>query len=319
MDVACLGILVADIFVEPVDLLPRPGELKTTDRLLFGTGGCAANVANSLRRLDRNVCVIGKIGRDSLGAFVVSCLRENGVVTEHIQRSARPTSATVILNVRGEDRRYLHCIGANGEFSAADFNLEVLKSARLLYVGGYLAMPAFGPDDLARVLRYAKSEGLTTVLDVVIPSGMRDARAAVVPVLPYTDYFLPNVDEGRVLTGEEDACRQATALARYNPSGVIIITQGAQGSTAWRQGEIVETPAFRMQAVDESGAGDAFAAGLIVGILERWPFDSVLRFASAIGGSCTRELGCLAGVFGFEEAMTYLNLNDSTFALRATS
>ena len=319
MDVACLGILVADIFVQPVDCLPAAGELKVSERLLFSPGGCAANVANNLRRLNRSVGVLGKVGQDSLGAFVVSCLREKGVVTDHIQFGARPTSATVILNVCGEDRRYLHCIGANGEFSAADLKLEVLKSARLLYVGGYLAMPTFGPDDLVKVLRYAKNQGLTTVVDVVIPSGTRNARAAVLPILPYTDYFLPNEDEARVLTGEDDVYQQAMTLARSNPGAVLVITRGAQGSIAWQGGKTIETPAFHMQAVDESGAGDAFAAGLILGVLERWPLARVLRFASAVGGSCTRELGCLAGVFGFEEAMTYLSLNDSTFAVRATS
>src|SRR5208283_1862449 len=123
MDVACLGILVADIFVEPVDQLPEPGELRTTERLLFSPGGCAANVAIDLHRLNRTVSIIGRVGQDALGSFVVSSLQEKGVHTEHIQLGSLPTSATVIINVRGQDRRYLHCIGANGEFSAADCNL----------------------------------------------------------------------------------------------------------------------------------------------------------------------------------------------------
>jgi sugar/nucleoside kinase (ribokinase family) len=317
MDVACLGILVADIFIEPVDQLPAPGELRTTERLLFSPGGCAANVANNLRRLNRTVSIIGRVGQDSLGSFVVSSLKNEGVATEHIRYSSHPTSATVIVNVRGEDRRYLHCIGANGEFSAADFNVETLMGVQVLYVGGYLAMPAFEPADLAQVLRYAKSQGLTTVLDVVLPFGMRDPAAALAPVLPFADYFLPNEDEARLLTGEEDVHRQAAALARHNQRISLVVTRGAKGSIAWRNGEMIEVPAFPMRSVDESGAGDAFASGIIVGILEGWPLDCVLRFASAVGGSCTRELGCSAGVFGFEQACEYLRANDPGFALRA--
>ena len=61
-----------------------------------------------------------------------------------------------------------------------------------------------------------------------------------------------------------------------------------------------------MASIDESGAGDAFAAGLIVGILEAWPLEFTLRFAAAVGASCTRAVGCSASVFSFREAMDYL-------------
>jgi sugar/nucleoside kinase (ribokinase family) len=319
MDVACLGILVADIFVEPVDQLPEPGELRTTERLLFSPGGCAANVAIDLRRLNRTVSIIGRVGQDALGSFVVSSLQEKGVHTEHIQLGSRPTSATVIINVRGQDRRYLHCIGANGEFSAADCNFEMLKGVRILYVGGYLAMPGFGAADLAELFRFAQSQGLITVLDVVIPFGMRDPSAAVIPALPFTDYFLPNEDEARLLTGELDVHRQVSALTRHNSRLTLVVTRGAKGSIATRNGETIEIPGYAMRSVDESGAGDAFAAGIIAGILEEWPLDSILRFASAVGGSCTRELGCAAGVFNFDQACEYLKANDPSFEFPAGS
>ena len=119
MEVVCLGILVADVFAQPVPALPQPGELKTTDGFLHSAGGCAANVAVNLRRLGRSVSVAGKVGCDSFGQFVVDELgRTSHRNSEWIRRSgSQPTSATVILNVRGEDRRYLHCIGANRDFS----------------------------------------------------------------------------------------------------------------------------------------------------------------------------------------------------------
>jgi len=62
--------------------------------------------------------------------------------------------------------------------------------------------------------------------------------------------------------------------------------------------------------VDESGAGDAFAAGFISGLLEKWPLEKTLRFASAVGASCTRALGCTEGVFRFEEALAFIAKHD---------
>ena len=71
-------------------------------------------------------------------------------------------------------------------------------------------------------------------------------------------------------------------------------------------GEWIETPAYRVESIDESGAGDAFASGLITGILQQWPLPKILRFAGAVGASCTRALGCTEGVFTFEEAVQFL-------------
>src|SRR5689334_2001550 len=171
MDVICLGILVADVFASPMDSLPGEGELKTIDRFLSSVGGCAANTAVDLRRLDRSVAILGKVGSDMFGDFVVAELQRHGIDTSHVKRSSElPTSGTVILNVYGADRRYIHCIGANAGFSLRDVDTAVLASARILYVGGYLAMPGFSARDLAALFREAQSHGLTTVLDVVIPA-----------------------------------------------------------------------------------------------------------------------------------------------------
>lgn len=307
MDVVCLGILVSDVFAEPVPVLPQPGELKITDGFLLSPGGCAANVAVNLRRLNRSVGVVGKVGEDHFGEFVIAGLRQRGIETQYIRRSFRnPTSATVILNVHGEDRRYLHCLGANREFCSADLDARVLEQARILYVGGYLAMPGFKAAELADLFRDAKARGLITVLDVVIPADVQDPVKQVIPALAYTDYFLPNDDEAHLLTGISQPLEQARALSRFNAQGTVVITLGSRGSLALRGERIIETPPFPMRSVDESGAGDAFAAGLIVGLLEGWPLDANLQFAAAVGASCTRALGCSDGVFRFDEAVAFV-------------
>ena len=307
MEVVSLGILCADVFAQPVAALPQPGELKTTDGFVHSVGGCAANVAVNLRRLGRTVSVVGKVGQDSFGQFVIDELRSRGVETGWIRRSTKqPTSATVILNVRGEDRRYLHCIGSNRDFCAADVNPEVLQGAKILYVGGYMAMPGFSIAELQRLFRAAKQAGITTVLDVVIPATNSVAAEQVLPVLPLTDYFLPNSDEAKLLTGISAPLEQARELSRHCPQTTVVVTLGPGGSLAIKGEQILETPAFDMASIDESGAGDAFAAGLIVGILEAWPLEFTLRFAAAVGASCTRAVGCSTGVFNFQEAIDYL-------------
>ncbi len=309
-DVVCLGILVADIFGSPIAALPAAGDLALLDRYLVGVGGCAANAAADLGRLGRTASVLGKVGNDVFGDFVLQDLKRLGVETSFVQRSrTHPTSCTFIVNVRCQDRRYFHCFGANADFSADDIDAKVLDGARALYVGGYLAMPAFRPEHLTELFRKAKLRGVITALDVVIPAGSSSSIEDIIQVLPYTDLFLPNDDEARVLTGHTDPVEQAEILARFNPAGTIVITQGSRGALVRRGSEVLRAGAFKVDSIDPSGSGDAFDAGFLVGMLEGWPLEDTLRFASAVGASCTRALGCHEGVFKFDEARAFVNQN----------
>jgi sugar/nucleoside kinase (ribokinase family) len=310
MDVVCVGILVADIFASPIDSLPAAGELRLVDLYVLSAGGCAANTAACLRRLGSKVRVVGKVGEDLFGDFVKRDLERLGVDTSALRRSStHPTSNTYIVNVRGEDRRFFHSIGANADLRFEDIDLATLDGARALYVGGYMVMPEFGPQHLVQLFREAKARGLKTVLDVAIGAGVRASLDQIEPALAYTDAFLPNDDEARLLTGRTDPLDQAEILSRSNPECSIIITMGRRGALARHRDQVLRAGAYQVDCVDESGAGDAFDAGFVTGLLEHWPLESTLRFASALGASCTRTLGCTEGVFGLDEAEVFVAQN----------
>lgn len=310
MDIVCLGILIADIFASPIDSMPAAGELRAVERYLMSAGGCASNTAACLRRLGHKVSILGKVGNDILGDFVIRDLQRLEVETSAVKRSANiPTSNTYIINVRGEDRRYLHCVGANADFHLADVDLQTLDGRHALYVGGYLMMPGFDAPSLAALLKEAKGRGLMTVVDVVIGAGTHPGWEQIESVLPWTDVFLPNDDEARVLTGNREPAQQAAAIGKLNPECTVVITLGKRGALVRRENQTFSAPAYKVASLDESGAGDAFAAGFITGTLEGWSLEKTLSFASAVGASCTRALGCTDGVFRFEEAMDFIAHN----------
>jgi sugar/nucleoside kinase (ribokinase family) len=212
----------------------------------------------------------------------------------------------VIFTVEGEDRRYLHSTGANAEFSLDDVDFSLLDEARVLYVGGYLAMPVVTPQQLIRLFQEALRRGAYTVLDVVMPAGRSFGIDDIAGVLPWTNYFLPNQDEAHRLTGRSDARGQAECLSLISPDCAVVITCGHHGALAKRGSCVIQTPPFQVDTVDESGAGDAFTAGLIAGLLEDWGLERSVSFAAAVGASCTRAVGCSAGIFTFDEAVTFL-------------
>jgi len=291
---------VADLFVPPLTRLPLSGELVATGDFLIDSGGCAANVATALAKLGVHAAVAGKVGHDVFGDFIVRDLSQKGVVASGIVRSAtHGTSKTVILPVTGQDRRYIHTFGANADFQAEDIPQDQLAQVRVLYVGGYLILPKLKPGDLSVLFRAARQTGARTVLDVVVPAGQEDESTpidALTEVLEHVDYFLPNTEEAQRLTGETDPRRQARHLLNAG-CDTVIITRGEHGALLMSARETLAQPAYPVTVVDPSGAGDAFAAGLILGLLEGWTAARTLRFASAIGASACTALGCNAGLY----------------------
>jgi len=310
--ILCAGILVADIFVPPLAALPEAGQLLATDDFLIDTGGCAANVAVGLAKLGAAAAVAGKVGKDTFGDFIVQDLAGKGIDTSHVARSeVAGTSKTVILPVVGQDRRFIHTFGANADFSVSEIADSLSAATRILYLGGYLILPGVRPDALADLLRSVKERGIRTILDVAVPraGGARvpteGGWEALDPVLPHVDYFLPNDEEAQALTGEKDPRWQAERFLEAG-CGTAIITQGDRGTLLMDAGRVLEAPVFPVEYVDGSGAGDAFAAGFLFGLYEGWPAEETLRFASAVGASACRRLGCTTGVFTREEAEAFL-------------
>ena len=307
-DVLCAGIIVADHICTPISHMPVPGELVMADRLLLTLGGCAANTAVDLAKMGVNPAVVGRVGADLFGRIVADMLREARVDTTAMKSVPETdTSQTLIVNVAGQDRRYIHTFGANGGMTAADIPIELLDSCKVLYVGGFLLMAGMTGSDLAGVFAYARRKGVVTVLDVVTPPG-GDYLKQLGPILPHTDVFLPNTDEARLITGETDVLRQAE-IFRAMGANTAVITCGGDGAVLATDGMRLRSSTFPVEFVDGSGGGDAFDAGYIFGLLHGMGIEDCLRYASALGASCVRAIGTTPGVFTRSECENFLKKN----------
>ena len=303
--VVCAGVVVADHLCSPIDHLPASGELVAADDLILNIGGCASNVAVDLARLGIRAAVCGKVGADPFGRFVAETLVAHGVDVRGLAVDpTRSTSQTLIINVRGDDRRFIHSFGANRGLTATDLDAMLEPPPRILYVGGYLILPGLEADALAERFARARRAGTRTVLDVATP-GPGAYLPLLRPVLPETDVFLPNTDEAALILGETDPVRQALAF-RDLGAGRVVITRGAHGAIAVSAALRVRLGTYPVACVDGSGGGDAFDAGYIAGLLDGRDELDCLRLASAVGASCVRAVGSTAGVFTRPEADDYL-------------
>ncbi len=296
---------MADHVCTPMAALPPEGQLVAVEEMYLLPGGCAANVAADVARQGIGVAVAGCVGDDVWGRFLRAELKARGAGCAGLRVAAgQQTSQTMILLCRGEDRRFVHTFGANRALRAAVFDRDLLAAARVFYLGGYLVMPGMLPGETADLFRFCREQGVTTVLDVVVPAGFRYG-GELEPVLPYTDLFLPNDDEGKLLTGESDPVRQIRSLVARGAS-TVAVTLGGEGIVFTENGGLQRATAHQVEVVDQSGAGDAFAAGVIAGLVHGLDLRGCLAYGSALGAGCVRAIGCLEGVFTAPEAERFM-------------
>lgn len=303
--IGCAGMLVEDTFCGPMKALPPEGQLLQLETMPVRAGGCAANVAIDLAKQGMDVEIVGCLGRDSSAEVLLSCLKEHKVDCQQVVLvGGYPTSKTVILLVEGEDRRYLHVFGSNRAFTVGHINREWLKSLTVFYLGGLCALPAVAVEELRDLLLFCRDHKVTTVVDVVVSqtwNGVKELKL----LLPYIDYFLPNNDEARMITGQSDALDQLRAF-RDAGTGCVVVTQGKSGAVAAKGGSYWKCSAYPVDCIDPSGSGDAFSAGIISGIARGWAMPQILRYASALGASATRAVGTTEGVFTAAEAEAFV-------------
>ena len=284
--------------------MPPAGGLEMTDRIELAIGGCASNVAVDLSRLGLRVCVAGRVGDDVHGRHVVSALQAEGVAGDQItfSRTAQ-TASTLVVNVRGEDRRFIHAAGANAEFTGREVSADAIRNSRALYVGGVGINAALSGENVAALFQIARDAGVLTVLDVVC--ARPDVAQMLAPVLPLTDLFLPNRDEGELMTGLSDPVEQAQHFHRQGV-GCTVVTCGKEGAVLCDANGTIRSRAYEVPQIDATGGGDAFVAGFLYGRLHERNVEECLKLGSAMGASCVQSAGATTGVFRAPELEAFV-------------
>lgn len=304
--VVCLGILVADVVARPLHSLPAPGRLVLVDEMRLHTGGCAVNAATALARLAVPVEVIGKVGDDPFGDFLIAEMESRGIGTRGVRRdSSAGTSATMVMVDPDGERRFVHYIGANAYLNLGDVDFDLLSKAAILHVGGSLVMPGIDGEPTAELLRHAKRSGITTFLDTVWDDTGR-WMSLLAPALPFTNYFLPSLPEAQAMTGLREPDDVAKALLDCG-CGSVALKMGEEGCLVrTEKGERLRLPAYQVEAIDATGAGDAFAAGFIAGVYLGWSLEETCRLANAVGALCVTGVGASGGTRPLNETMEFM-------------
>lgn len=305
-DISCLGILVADLVGKPVDKYPERGKLVLVDQLELHSGGCAANTGVALAKIGIDTAIIGKVGCDGLGDFMVNALVQNGVSADGIVRDTKTgTSGTMVVVHSDGERDFIHYLGANATLVEDDINWDLIKGSKILHIAGSFLMPAFDGQPTANVLKKAQEMGITTTLDTAWDSKGQWMKV-LEPCLQYVDYAVPSIEEARMVTGKHDPADVAKVFMDHGVK-VVGLKMGEKGSYIRTADTEITVPRFTVNAIDALGAGDSFAAGFLTGILKGWDLEQTGRFANAVGACCVKALGATTGIKTLDETLTLID------------
>jgi sugar/nucleoside kinase (ribokinase family) len=307
--VVCLGIMVADIVGRPVKFFPDAGKLVLVDDMGLHTGGCAANAAIGLAKLGIPVEVIGKVGNDAFGDFLLTQLKSHKVGTKGVQRDPTTgTSATMVMVRPDGERSFVHYLGANARLLPGDIDFGLIKKSSILHFAGSFVLPGLDGEPTVALLRKTRAAGVTIFLDTVWDASGRWMQI-LAPCLPLIDYFVPSLGEAQKLT-ELNRPQDVGRALLDRGVGVVALKMGAEGCLVMTgKGEKLRIPAFRVSVVDATGAGDAFAAGFIAGVWHDWPLERTARLANAVGALCVTEAGASAGIRSLPETLEFMGSN----------
>jgi ribokinase len=248
-----LGSLNMDIVLE-VENMAKVGETIFAKSLATIPGGKGANQAVAAKRMGSDVSMIGKVGLDSNGDFLVRELERNCINTDYIFRDNRESTGTAIINVNREGNNSIVVVaGANMNISTD----EIKKSYSIIKSSDVIIAQFETPSEITlEAFIYAKSQGIITILNPA------PAKKINNKLFKYTDIIIPNETEAYELTGilVEDLESAKRAADNFIAMGVnyIIITLGSKGAALITKDKSEIIPAIKVNAIDTTAAGDSF-------------------------------------------------------------
>jgi len=297
-NILVVGSLNADLVVR-TPRFPQPGETISGEDLQVIPGGKGANQAVAASRLGAKVSMLGRVGRDNFGDFLLDNLKANRVDTSLIQRDDASTgTATIIVDANGQNSIVLSA-GANGKVSSSDVEHASFPMFNLLLLQLEIPTPT-----VYSAAKLAKQNGVRVILNPA------PAKELPEELISRADFIIPNETELALLTGMEVKDIPSTEKAAHNllQRGVqnVIVTLGSNGALMVTAESTNHIPPFKVDVVDTTAAGDAFIGGFASILDSANSLREAVRYGCACGALATTRFGAQPSLPTKEEVERFI-------------
>jgi ribokinase len=298
-DIIVIGSMNADLVVRAWRF-PQPGETISGEDLQIIPGGKGANQAVAAARQGTSVAMIGRVGDDSFGPALIRNLEQNNVNVSHVQIDARSATGTaiIVVDANGQNSIVLSP-GGNGKVSPADLGDISFSDHKLLLL--QLEIPI---EAVLSAARRAKESGLRVLLNPA------PARPLPEELISLPDFLLPNESELSLLTGQpvhdRTSAERAAKMLLERGAQNLIVTLGANGALIVNREMTKHVPAFKVDVIDTTAAGDAFIGGFSSALLQNKPLEEAVRYGCACGALAATKFGAQPSLPTREEVERFL-------------
>jgi sulfofructose kinase len=254
-------------------------------------GGQCATAMVTLARLGLRVRYIGKVGDDDTGRFQLESIASEGVDASGVIVTPGTESqiAFIIVDQASGERTVLWDHDDRLTIEPSEVDREAVTSGRALLLDGHNVEASIA------AASYARAAGIPTVLDI------DNIYHGAERLLPLIDFLISSSTFPIRMTGESDVRVALRKLSERTGSLLVAATLGAEGVLAYIRGKYLHSPAFSVECVDTTGAGDAFHGGFIYGLLSGFSVEETLRFSNAVAALKCRQVGARTGLPRLED------------------
>lgn len=304
-DIICVGMALVDSIIKGFNPNPISASGFRAQSSALNVGGEAVNESVAAAKLGMNTAILCALGNDGAGDLVYHILEQNGVDTRLIIRPDDHQTPVTTMFVNDDGTRKSITNAAHSYNFHPENHLSALTDARALIMGSLFRAPFDDPYIIFSVIQAAKNAGQIVLADTKLPIFRFLTLEDIKNALSLIDYITPNEDEARYYSGKEDPEDMADVFLDYGVKNVII-KLGAKGCLLKNEAGLIRLPAYPINAVDATGAGDNFVAGFVSELLRGQKPENALAFANICGAICTTAVGAGTALKNREQVLGYL-------------
>jgi ribokinase len=281
IDIIVVGDINVDLILI-VDKLPKRGGMQYVENIVRTQGGVGGNISTALSKLGLKTLLIGAVGDDDSGLEAIEELRQNEVDVSRIRIvSGVPTGLMIVIVDREGERTMIGYRGANSGLTIDEEDIRILEKSKHIHASGYVFLNKDSGGGSIKLLTYARSIGITTSIDI---EGVAIHKKAVLENLKgLFNYVIAGEEEAREFTSEDKQYRLADELLRRLQAEIAVVKLGARGCMVAGSNGSFHIPAFQVEVLDTTGAGDAFNAGFLYGLIRSVSLEEAVILGNAVG------------------------------------
>ena len=303
-DIVCIGMAIMDSIIRGFDPQPISKAGFRAESGSLNVGGDAVNESIAASKLGLKTAILCSLGSDPAGDIIKEELEKYGVHTDLIIRSdEHPTPITTIFVTEDGNRRSITNSAHSYNFHPEQYT-SAFTGSKAVILGSLFRAPFNDPDVIRDVVTAARNSGAVILADTKLPNFRKLSLDDISGVLPMIDYITPNEDEARYYTGKDDPEEMGAVFLEKGARNVII-KLGSKGCFFRNSEMSVHIPAYSIDAVDATGAGDNFIAGFASEIIRGSDVAGALKFATACGAICSTAVGAGTALQGRDQVLRF--------------